>query len=414
MRTMIAKVFAIAVLMVAPSASAEPFRDAFVSVTAENFDDGGPVSRQFHLNAEAYFPMVTIPHLGKARELGFEPDIHDLLVKIDGELVRFGDYVAEDALLDGVVVVRGDKIVFEAYTQMQPWQRHFTWSVTKVMTSTALASLVEREFIDPAQPVETYVADLEGTAWAGVTVAQIADMASGIDCLDSDGYQDITTCVYTMEETLGITASTGRTVDFLSHLQSMKRRGPAGRRADYVSANTNLLMLIMEAATGKPFASLVSELIWEPIGAEADGLVAVSEEGYVYASGGLHARLRDVARFGLVFTDPDRLGVLSQSTISQIQQGGYELDQDELAQLRALFGDDLPVRTSWQWDFVWDDGAMYKGGYLGQGVYVDPAKDLVIAWFGTGLDYSAENNAMLPLSRQIAAALEDLDREPTR
>lgn len=410
---MMARVLAIVALMMAPCGSAEPFRDAFVSVTAENFDDGGPISRQFHLNAEAYLPMVTVPHMGKGRELGFELDIHDLLVTLDDELVRFGDYVAEDALLDGVVVLRGDDIVFEAYTQMQAWQRHFTWSVTKVVTSTALASLVEQGSIDSAQPVEAYVAELEGTAWAGVTVAQIADMASGIDCLDSDGYQDITTCVYTMEEALGITASTGRNADFLSHVQSMKRRGPAGIRAEYVSANTNVLMLIIESATGKPFATLVSELIWEPIGAEADGLMAVSMDGYVYASGGLHARLRDVARFGQIYTHPEKLGVLSETVISRIQQGGYELDEDTLAQLGALFNDDLPFRTSWQWDFVWDDGAMYKGGYLGQGVYVDPAKDLVIAWFGTGLDYSAENNAMLPLSRQIAAAFEEMDTSPT-
>jgi hypothetical protein len=47
---------------------------------------------------------------------------------------------------------------------------------------------------------------------------------------------------------------------------------------------------------------------------------------------------------------------------------------------------------------------LYKGGYLGQGTYVDPARDLVIAWFGTGLNYEETINSMLPVSRQIARA----------
>ena len=65
-------------------------------------------------------------------------------------------------------------------------------------------------------------------------------------------------------------------------------------------------------------------------------------------------------------------------------------------------GDDLPVRASWQWDLVWADGAMFKAGYSGQGLYVDPDRALVIAWFGTGLDFSARTNEMLPVARQVA------------
>ena len=63
--------------------------------------------------------------------------------------------------------------------------------------------------------------------------------------------------------------------------------------------------------------------------------------------------------------------------------------------------DDLPLRASWQWDAVWADGGMYKSGYLGQGLYVDPDRDLVVAWFGTGEDFGAEQNELLPVTRQL-------------
>lgn len=410
---MMSRLLVFFVLALLPSAAAEEFRESFASVTPENFDDGGAVSRQFHLNAESYLPMATIPHLGQVHAFDVDLDLHDLLVTLDGELVRFGDYVAEDPLLDGVVVLRGDDLVFEAYTHMQPWQRHFSWSVSKVVTSTALAVLIERGEVDPEQSVDHYVDALKGTAWASISVQNVADMASGIDCLDSDGYQDTSTCVYTMEETLGITASTGRDLDFLTHLQSMEKRGPAGARAEYVSANTNVLMLIMEAVSGTSYANLVSELIWEPIGAEADALIAISSDGYVYASGGVHARLRDIARFGQIYTRPERVGVLSESVISTIQEGGLELDDEGRAWAEDAFPEDPPERTSWQWDFVWSDGAMFKSGYLGQGIFVDPNRDVVIAWFGTGLDYDAETNQMLGLTRQISEALVEIEPAPT-
>ena len=44
---------------------------------------------------------------------------------------------------------------------------------------------------------------------------------------------------------------------------------------------------------------------------------------------------------------------------------------------------------------------MYKNGYLGQGLYVDPVRDLVIAWFGTGEDYNEKRNEMPEVARQI-------------
>jgi hypothetical protein len=51
---------------------------------------------------------------------------------------------------------------------------------------------------------------------------------------------------------------------------------------------------------------------------------------------------------------------------------------------------------------IWADGSLYKYGYLGQGLYVDPARNLVIAWFGTGMNYDERSNDMLSMARQVA------------
>ena len=48
-----------------------------------------------------------------------------------------------------------------------------------------------------------------------------------------------------------------------------------------------------------------------------------------------------------------------------------------------------------------DDGDFFKGGYGGQGLYISPERDLVIAFFGT-LDSNGESNELATIARQLA------------
>lgn len=379
----------------------------FKSVTAKNFDQGGDVSLQFHLHAESYLRTTTIARGDSPSPLERDPNpkLEDLPVIVAGKATDFSSYVASDVLLDSVVVLHQGRIVYEAYPRMKPQDRHFGWSVTKVLTSATLATLVAEGKVDMDAPIEGYLTELGDTAWAGTSVQDIADMASGIDCRDSDGYQTSTTCVYRMEESLGITAPTGNTASFVPLLKDMQRLRPAGERNEYVSANTNVLMLVIEQVTGQSYADAVEERIWSRIGAESDALMAVSKEGFAYASGGLIARLRDLARFGQVFTDSQRFPDIASTMIADLDTGGGIGQPKEVIKwLRQDHGDDIPSRAGWQWDRVWDDGGLFKGGYLGQGLYVDAKRDLVIAWYGTGLNFSDDQTDMLPVARQLAVS----------
>ncbi len=387
-------------------ASAQPFRERFTAVTRQNFDSGGAVSRQFHLHAPAYRYQATIPRTAPARVLPQAPD--DALAAVPvthrGGSSPFADYVAGDPLLDGVLVLHRGAIVFEAYPHMEPWQRHFAWSVSKVITATTLAMLAGAGRVAMDAPVERYLPWLSGTAWAGTPLQAVADMGSGIDCLDSDGYQDPSTCIYRLEESLDITAPTGRESSLPTVLAGMTRRGPPDARNEYVSANTAVLGLVIETGAGKPFAAVVREQLWDRLGPEADALIAISGDGYPHVAGGFSLRLRDLARFGEAFTATARLGIVDDALVEAIQDRGIPLEAADLDDLREELGDDLPRHSAWQWDYVWEDGAFFKSGYDGQGLYVDPAQELVIAWFGTGLDFSEIINDMLPVARQLATS----------
>src|SRR6056297_616268 len=273
------------------------WRERFQSVTPTNFDQGGAVSHQFHLHAESYLTTATVAKPENARPLAvnLNRSLADLNVRHRNGEDSFSDYVANDPWVSGVIVLHGDDVVFEAYPRMQSDQRHFTWSVSKAITGAVISALIHDDLIDPADKVRDYLPQLVESEWANLSITDVADMASGIDCLDSDGYQDSGTCIYRMEETLGITADKGYDAGLIEHLAGMGRRGPPGKAYEYVSANTNILGLIAEAATDKRFATVLSEQIWRPIGAESNALVAINEQGYSYASGGVIARLRDIA-----------------------------------------------------------------------------------------------------------------------
>ena len=381
------------------------WRERFQSVTPTNFDQGGAVSHQFHLQAESYLTTATVTAPARALSLVMNPSqaLADLSVRHRNGEGPFSRYVAAEPWISSVIVLHGGEVVFEAYPRMQPDQRHFAWSVSKVVTSAVIAALVHDGLVDMEKTVAEYVPALAESEWAAVTLTDVANMSSGIDCLDSDGYQNPATCVYRMEETLGITADRGYDTGLMAHLSGMGRRGSPGEVFEYVSANTNVLGLVAEAAGGQPFAALLSEQIWRPIGAESNALMAISVEGFSYYSGGLTARLRDIARFGQIFVSPQNFGVLSPALVDAMQHAeGVPFSEDRQQRHERAFGKDVPQRAGWQWDMIWGDGGMYKGGYLGQGLYVDPERDLVIAWFGTGEDFSAKQNEMPAVSRQIA------------
>ena len=398
----------ISVLGFSSAEGVEPgWRERFQAVTPTNFDRGGSVSHQFHLNAESYLTTSTVTAPDATRVLRSAPDprLADLHVRHRLGEDPFSRYVEREPWISSVVVLHDGDVVFEAYPRMQPGQRHLAWSVSKVVTAATVAALVHDGAIELDRTVGDSVPALADSAWADINVDDVLHMASGIGCLDSDGYQDPSTCIYRMEETLGITADRGYDAGLIEHLNAMKSHRAAGEVYEYVSANTNVLGLIVEHAVSQPFATVLSEQVWKPIGAESNALLAINEDGYSYVSGGVIARLRDVARFGQLFVEPERFGVFGKALVERMQtRDGVGFSERRQAALAQRFDGDVPRRAAWQWDWIWDDGAMYKAGYLGQGLYVDPARGLVIAWFGTGEDYSAKMNEMPEVSRQIATS----------
>ena len=306
--------------------------------------------------------------------------------------------------VDGLLVLHKGEIVFEAYPRMETHERHLTWSVTKVVVGTALAALQAKGQADMQAPVEQYLPELANTAWAGTRLQDIANMASGIDCLDSDGYHNSDACIYRYEETLGITPRVNPEISTTDAIKAMKRRGEPGQQFEYVSANTFVLGRVIEDITDKPLWQALQDILWENIGAEADALLTVSSAGQAYASGGLNMRLRDLARFGQIFTANTELGVVPSSHLEDLRTGDkVPFTSSDLESFDKQFQGEPPSHAAWQWDMIWSDGDMFKAGYSGQGIYISPSRELVMVHFGTHGTDDIEHS-LLEIERQLSTS----------
>jgi|TARA_B110000858_G_scaffold27391_1_gene28810 CubicO group peptidase (beta-lactamase class C family) len=359
-------------------------------------------------NIHQLFPTVNIYRNGPVKPLSYKLNnqIDNFKIKTPQGKLAFVDFLKSDLSSNMAVVIlhKGD-IVFEHYARMQEYEKPIWWSVTKVFASTLIAILEDRGQIDINKPVDFYLPELKGSDFRGVTVRNVLDMASGVDC--SDGTYARGTCYYEYEASLNDAVRSNNTASTpYEALTNMKpgRWADQGVGFDYSGANTFVLSWIVERLMAMPFQDAVTKELWQKMGAEGDASIFAARYGIALSSGGLLAKARDMARFGLLFT-PSYKKVSSEKVISDryldmiINKGRPEL----LA--NARFAGERSANpeikhNSYQWDVVYNNNDFYKGGWAGQGLLINHEKDLVAVYLGYIKEDGSEL-AVLPRLREL-------------
>jgi CubicO group peptidase (beta-lactamase class C family) len=290
-------------------------------------------------------------------------------------------------------------------------------SSAKVTGSTVIALLEHQGKIDVKKTVPSYLPDLKDSAWDTVTVEDALDMANGLDSTEHDEpVQDTRTNpkqpYYQWGVTLGFfTNPDQKEKDPYEVLRNMKRKYPGHTAFEYNSINPFVVNRINERVGGKPINVLFSEMVWSKIGAEHDMTAAVSPQGYPMFFGFNASTLRDMARFGMIFTPSwnkvSSERIVPESVLKMIQTTGHPeiygkgYVGKEMHKSFAGQGEE-GLTNRYQWDAIFKDGDMYKGGVGGQGLYVSPSRDLVIVLFCT----SDGKNQEETMARAIAKSFE--------
>jgi CubicO group peptidase (beta-lactamase class C family) len=218
--------------------------------------------------------------------------------RLSGHTSTFAEVIAE-TWTDAVVVLHDGQIVLEQYfSGMTEETPHLLMSITKSVVGCIAGILVEQGLLDPHKQASSYVPEIAGSGYAGVTVRHLLNMRTGVAFREEYTNQDAE--VRVMERYMGWRPGDehdeARGMYF--YLTKLGTDTDHGGPFVYRSADTDMLGWVCERAADARMADLISLLIWQPMGAEFDAEITCDSVGSAIHDGGMSARARDIARFG--------------------------------------------------------------------------------------------------------------------
>jgi CubicO group peptidase (beta-lactamase class C family) len=376
-------------------------------------------SRYAWVNMSKFYPTAQVLRSGLVSVLPYNIDatIGDISYKNrEGNIVTVNEHF-DTKPIDAMVVVKNGVIVYERYKTMRPDEKHIWYSVSKVTGSTMLAFLENEGKVDVSLSVTHYLPELTGSVWDGVTVLDALDMATGLNGTEHDETDQTSRTNpdeiwfrWAATKAVGITPDIrNRNETWADVLKSMVRKTPGHEIFEYNSINTFVVNRIAERVANKPLNEQFSERIWSKAGMEHDAYYLASPSGNPLGFLGVNSSLRDLARFGMVFTPScSKIAgehLIPDAIMKKIHDRTYVAMYDKgwagKKFAESFDDDDGKIANRYQWDAVLSDGDMFKSGVGGQGLYISPANDMVVAWFCT----SDGNNQEEAMARAIVKRL---------
>ena len=370
--------------VIGPSISSAEESGRPTNLTLESFQFG-PVNRWTFSHMREIIPTVNIPRdTNRFLVLNNSDDlVADFSVEFQGRKQSI-DEIAVHQFIDGLLIIKDGEIVVENYyghlTQDRP---HLMNSVSKSIVGLVAGKLAAQGVIDLEKPVSHYVPALAKSGYGPDSLQTLLDMRDGSDYTET--YADFTTTFRLQDCSIGWTDADycpkNGPIGLYEFLPTVGREKSKLGTFSYRSGSTNVIGWVLEAVTKQPLAELISEHIWQPMGAEFDANITVDEGGFVLADHGISATLRDLGRMGLlVLNDGKAFGneVIPSKFIQDIrgQQGDPKWPYPGL-------GGYKPYYRSFWWGEGNPGGDISGYGIHGQFVRVVPEAGLVITMYST-------------------------------
>ena len=293
----------------------------------------------------------------------------DIKISIPDSFVQVKNSVSFETFLHekrtvAFLIVRNDSLIYEryfdGYSQDSPLP---SFSIAKSVVS-ALVGIAIREgkIKSVDQPVTDFIPELADSGFKKVTLKNLLEMRSGIRF--TEGYAN----------PFGEMAKFYYGTNLRRYTLNLKTQGPSGKGYSYQSANTQLLAIALERATGKKLPDYFDEKLWIPMGCEHDASwnidSKVNQEPKAFCC--INAPAVDFAKFGQLFLHRGMVGndtVVSPHWVSE----------------SLTIANDSKDSQGFSYTYHWrvlENGDFFAKGILGQYIYVCPSKNLVIVRFG--------------------------------
>lgn len=261
----------------------------------------------------------------------------------------------------GLLIARHGVILAEHYQfDRQPSMRLTSWSMAKSVTSLLLGICMDRGLIrsidDTAQ---TFVDTLKGTLHGSITLRNLANMSSGAAILHNRDNPVIYPKAFIGKNTdLELTVKDWNTSE-----------GPQGMRYNYNELCPLTIGMVLRQVTGKTLAAFCQDVLWQPMGAEADASWLTDSKGNEFNCIGFAARLRDWARLGQLVAQNGVMAGTQVVSERWINECASWSDKD--AQVRHGVAMNGMGYKYFFWPPKADGSWMMMNGHHGQRVLVD-------------------------------------------
>jgi CubicO group peptidase (beta-lactamase class C family) len=362
--------------MIRPDAFVRQFDFARRDVTLSNWRTS-PFNRWAFQNVGELVPSTSIA----ATQDRKEPPVQDigglLLEKISVEPTS--ETVASflhRSDTDALCLMKGGKFIGDWFApHMQPDARHIVFSISKSLTAIVAGILEGEGLFDSEAPVIHYIPEVAGSAYGDATVRHVLDMTVSLDF--EEAYLDPESAFARYRKATLWNPGDGEEslAAFLLTLSRLSE--PHGETFRYRSPNSDLLGLLVERASGRRFADLMSEKLWQPLGAGSAGSITVDMQGSPRTAGGISVTPRDLARVGEMMRQGGTVNgrrVAPESWVRDTVIGGGSASAWLRGDLVHLFPNGR-YRNKW---YQAGDGAFCGIGIHGQWLYVDPRTETVI------------------------------------
>ena len=194
------------------------------------------------------------------------------------------------------LIVKNDTIVCEHYHG--GWNedtQSCIFSVTKTITSMLCGIALKEGYIKSlSDPVTDYIPELaeEAPLFDSLRIEHLLDMTAGLKFEENYSWNPFSKMARLY---LGNNA--------LKVVKGIRFLHQPGERYHYDSMTTQILGIVIERATGKPYAQYLSEKVWQPLGMEKDALIGLDSRKHRVAKSyaGLTSNVRDLARVGRLY-----------------------------------------------------------------------------------------------------------------
>jgi len=285
-----------------------------------------------------------------------------------GEDAGADDYLSRQRVT-GLLIIKDGVVQLERYQyERTPAHRLLSNSMAKSIVSLAVGvALSEGAIRSLDDKAADYVPELRGKAYGETRIRSLLRMGSGVKFSEVyDGRDD-------MSRFIAIGAREG----VMNALRAFDEREAAeGERFSYASAETQVLAMVLRAATRTGLSAYVAAKIWQPMGAEADASWIRGNDGIERAYGNFNAVLRDWGRLGMLLANDGMANgrqVVPREYL--IEATSWKAHPEAFAPRRATpwFGYGYQF-----WTYPSEARRFVLLGVYGQAIFVDPELKLVM------------------------------------